>query len=215
MTSPAVKRPRPSRPPEPGSAAPRRPQQERSKRTVEAILDAAEVLLAAPGPVGGLNMRSLARAAGVGPATLYEYFPTLDAVREALELRAWRRLLEQLQAAFAAAEGAPLETLVRSIVEVALREMVVPARIHGLQPSPKWFDKRVKLVQTFVAAAAPILAQHEATLVREDAEAALTVVAHAVVHLIRIGVSEYPDDYASGRYTKQVVDMVTRFLVRP
>jgi len=194
---------------------PRKPQQERSKRTVGAILDAAVELLAMPGPSGDLNMRSLARAADVGPATLYEYFPTLDAVKEALELRSWKRLLTRLQDTLEELPGAPLEVLVRRIAELALAEMVVPAKLYGLQASPKWFDKRVQLVKTFVSAARAELVKYDASLVNDDPEMALTVVAHAVVHLIRVGVQEYRDDYLSGRYTQQVVDMVARFLVRP
>lgn len=57
----------------------RTPQQERSKRKVEDILDQAEAIIEAEG-LGGLTMRKVAKGAGVGQATLYGYFPNLESL---------------------------------------------------------------------------------------------------------------------------------------
>jgi TetR/AcrR family tetracycline transcriptional repressor len=51
--------------------------------TLEAIVDAAEALVAAEG-FEGLSMRKLARACGVGAMTLYGYVPTKDDLLGAL-----------------------------------------------------------------------------------------------------------------------------------
>ncbi|KAB2372730.1 TetR/AcrR family transcriptional regulator [Actinomadura montaniterrae] len=49
----------------------------------EAILDAAAALVAAHGPTG-VTMSRIAKDSGIGRATLYKYFPDVDAI-----LRAW------------------------------------------------------------------------------------------------------------------------------
>ncbi|MEJ2869229.1 TetR/AcrR family transcriptional regulator [Actinomycetospora sp. OC33-EN08] len=57
----------------------REPVQERSRATVEGILAAARTVLAARGYPGASTNR-IAEAAGVGPGTLYRYFPDKDAI---------------------------------------------------------------------------------------------------------------------------------------
>ncbi|MEU9020151.1 TetR/AcrR family transcriptional regulator [Actinomadura sp. NPDC048394] len=49
----------------------------------EAVLDAAAALVAAHGPTG-VTMSQVAKDSGIGRATLYKYFPDVDAI-----LRAW------------------------------------------------------------------------------------------------------------------------------
>ncbi len=61
----------------------RAPQQARSKQKVARILNEASRIIVDNG-LGGLTMRSVAQAAGVGQATLYSYFPTPDALIKAL-----------------------------------------------------------------------------------------------------------------------------------
>jgi len=60
-------------------AAPRAPRQERGRRRVEAILDAAAALIWEHG-VGGLTVHGIARRAGTSIGSMYHFFPDLDAV---------------------------------------------------------------------------------------------------------------------------------------
>lgn len=74
------------------------------------ILDAAREQ-----PVTELRLNDLARAAGVGVATVYRHFPTVPALIEALTIEALEQLVEQARSA--AAEPDPAEAfslLVRS-----------------------------------------------------------------------------------------------------
>ncbi len=69
----------------------RRPQQERSKTRVEAILDVALALVVEQGSEA-LAMREVARRAGVQISSIYQYFPSKAAIIRALATRNLERV---------------------------------------------------------------------------------------------------------------------------
>lgn len=81
-------------------AAPRAPRQERGRRRVEAILDAAAALIGEHG-VGGLTVHGIARRAGTSIGSMYHFFPDLDAVIAGLadrDVRAFEPVIAALAA---------------------------------------------------------------------------------------------------------------------
>lgn len=89
--------------------APRRkPQQDRSRKRVEAILEAAERLLVTSNP-DDLSMREIARQADVPIASIYQYFPSKAVILRHLvernQDRVRRVLVGELERALAEREG--------------------------------------------------------------------------------------------------------------
>ncbi|MDR3416627.1 MAG: TetR/AcrR family transcriptional regulator [Nevskia sp.] len=62
---------------------PRKPQQERAKATVAAIVDAGLIVLAREGPAA-TTTRRIAEVAGIGVGSLYEYFDNREAIHQAM-----------------------------------------------------------------------------------------------------------------------------------
>lgn len=62
---------------------PRKPQQKRSKATVEAIIEAGFICVARRG-VEGTTTRHIAEAAGIGVGSLYEYFTNKEEIFQAM-----------------------------------------------------------------------------------------------------------------------------------
>ncbi|WP_100501207.1 TetR/AcrR family transcriptional regulator [Geodermatophilus chilensis] len=82
----------------------------------DAVLDATAALVAERG-LAGIAMSQLAERAGIGRATLYKYFPDLDAVLRAWHQRQVGRHLEQVVTAADGAGGgawARLEAVLRA-----------------------------------------------------------------------------------------------------
>ena len=91
----------------------RAPRQERSRRRVEAILDATERLVVERG-VEALTTRDIADAAGVPVASLYQYFADKEDVLLALAERDMAEMDDQVAADLAALEVLTVETMVRT-----------------------------------------------------------------------------------------------------
>jgi AcrR family transcriptional regulator len=89
--------------------APRkRPVQQRSRETVEAILEAARQVFAAQGYAGGTTNR-IAQRAGVSIGSFYQYFPNKDAIVVALMERHMTETTANYEAVMRQADAADLE----------------------------------------------------------------------------------------------------------
>jgi AcrR family transcriptional regulator len=95
------------------------PRQERSRRRVEDLLDAAARLVVERG-VEALTTRDIAEAAGAPVASLYQYFADRDEILLALVQRDVGEMDEQVAADLAGLDAVDL----RSLVETAMRAFV-------------------------------------------------------------------------------------------
>ena len=94
--------------------------QERSRRRVEAILDATERLVVKRG-VEALTTRDIAETAGVPVASVYQYFADKEAVLLALVERHTAEMDERVAADLAALEVLSVATLVRTTMTAFVR----------------------------------------------------------------------------------------------
>ncbi|MFB4319617.1 TetR/AcrR family transcriptional regulator [Actinomadura sp. 21ATH] len=107
--------------PHPPGASPRRiPQQDRSRRTVERILDAATRVLSERGYEGASTNR-VAEAAGISNGSLYQYFPNKDAIVVAVLDRFADHLADRLGAEIEAAMTGPWEAGGRALLDAQIR----------------------------------------------------------------------------------------------
>lgn len=95
------------------------PRQRRSRATVEALVEATARLLAERG-YRGATTRRIAERAGVSVGSLYQYFPSRDALVTAVLERHVAHVLDTAAALFRRLEQAPLEELIRRLVTAVL-----------------------------------------------------------------------------------------------
>ena len=107
-------------PPLPAHSPRKVPRQERSRRTMERILDAATRVLAERG-YDGASTNRIAAAAGLSNGSLYQYFPNKDAIVVAVLDRFADHLAERLGAEIEAAMSEPWQTGGRSLLEAQIR----------------------------------------------------------------------------------------------
>ncbi len=99
-------------------ASQRAPRQERGRRRVDEILDAAEVLIVEVGPAA-TAIQEIARRAGASVGSIYHFFPTKDAIFDALRARydaEAGQMLVAMRASVEEAAGLPLRALVERLV---------------------------------------------------------------------------------------------------
>jgi AcrR family transcriptional regulator len=99
----------------------KKPGQKRSEATVAAVLEAAARILETEG-FEGYTTNAVARRAGVSIGSLYQYFPSKDAITKALMLRETTTLLEDVAAIDTETSGrAGLQQLIEVAVAYQFR----------------------------------------------------------------------------------------------
>ena len=95
----------------------RSPQQDRSRQTVEAILESAVQILEVEG-LQGFKVATLAERSGYGVGTLYQYFSNIDAVMMALVELVAERQRQMLIASFSERAASGVAQTTRDLVEL-------------------------------------------------------------------------------------------------
>jgi AcrR family transcriptional regulator len=122
------------------------PRQERSKRSLERFLDAAEQVILTDG-LDGLNVSEVARLAGFSVGGLYSRFPNRLALLEAVRHRFLARVEAALEAEFAAHKGTQaslaeaLETSIRLLFRHFLAEQGLFRAFFIETPKNPGFEK--------------------------------------------------------------------------
>lgn len=106
----------------------RRPAQERSRRTVQRIVDAGAAVLAERGYHEASTNR-IAAAAGVSPGTLYGYFADKDEIVAAVIERVVDGFAESVAPSLRAAAGRPMEEAARTVLDAVLAEVEARAEL--------------------------------------------------------------------------------------
>lgn len=96
------------------------PRQARSAATVDAVVEAAAHILAQDG-LAALNTNAIAARAGVSVGSLYQYFPTKEAILTEILRRKRLRLIQEMTATQAQTEGLPLDEATERLVMTAVR----------------------------------------------------------------------------------------------
>jgi AcrR family transcriptional regulator len=172
----------------------RRPSQERSRATVERILEAGRSVLLERGFEGASTNR-IAAAAGVGPGTLYQYFPDKEAILDRVVERAVDGLEARITRAFLGSLRAGGDA-VRDHLEALLDALSAAADLVRVlaQEQPRTVGGRrvgfARRIDALVAGA--LIAEHpDATGVPVDAVAWMLV--RTVEHVTVSWVLEQPE----------------------
>jgi AcrR family transcriptional regulator len=111
--------------------APRkRPRQERSRATVDAIVQAAAYILVRDG-LPRLTTNRIAERARVNVASLYQYFPNKGAILAELQQRHVAEQREAMREALEPHRGKDLEGTVRALVSMGIAPHAIAPQLHA------------------------------------------------------------------------------------
>ena len=192
------------------------PQQERSKETVRAIVDATARVLRNEG-AAAVTTKNVAKVAGVSVGTLYQYFPTREALLLALEERTWSALAEAVVAKMGTLAGEPLARVVPELVTLVVNDVGEAVGSHGTvlmaQVPASVRSARRALVDRVAQAIAMGLEQHRAVVRPKNLLLAAHLVLKGSVAFGRLGAEEHPAELTSGEYAAEVARMITAYLL--
>lgn len=190
------------------------PRQERSRATVEAILEAATDILIRQGATR-LTTNRIAERAGVNIASLYQYFPSKHAIIAELRRRHGAEARAAVRRVLVERRGGDLEATVRALVSTGVAAHAVNPELHRV-----FSEELPPLRYSDISAADPsLVAEFRGLLTRSAAgfkDPGLTMwmvatIANAVLHR---AVVERPDDFSSGLIEDELVTLLVRYLKR-
>ena len=210
--------PRPPQPPD-GAAVPRRrPNQIRSRITVEAILQAAAEALAAGSP-DDLSMTGVAQRAGVSPGSLYQYFEDKPSLLGGLLEAHLAREARALARAFDTSAHLPLdlavEAVVRAYVGVHARDPGLSRALLGLVEDVGWADGVEEVDRQTSRALRDLVASRSAERAGEDPHATGEMAALALRASVRRALAERPETVATDGFADELVRLLQTYLCRP
>ncbi len=178
------------------------------------ILEAAERLLAEGGRRAVTTTR-VARLAGVGTGTLYQYFATSEALVRAVERRGAQNVVPDLSEQMLALDGRPVNEAVRDFVLGAMEMLAKRDDFHTVSSDdPETVQYRLSLVEAVSDFAKSRLLPSADRLRRDDIDLSLRIAVKLVVALTWFGKRDHPQAMATGSYQREIADLVVRYLLR-
>jgi AcrR family transcriptional regulator len=179
------------------------------------VLEAATRVLAKEGYEKATTNR-IAEQAGISVGSLYQYFPSKDAILVALLARYRQGLLELVSSRLATLGEAPLTEVVPAILEAVLTEQTLDPTVHRLLVERVVFTEARTEVRDFEAlvesALASALALRKQELRVKDTERAAMLVVRFVLAAAHAAIEE-PERKRDPRFLAEVTDFVLSYLV--
>ncbi len=195
----------------------KRPQQERSRRTVDAILVAAAQVLERRG-YAGATTDLIAGRAGVSVGSVYQYFPNKDAILVELVERHIDQGFKHLWALLAEASGRTpdIEVLLRRFVEAMLSLHRGEPRLHRVlleeAPLPAGLRRRLASLEDAFASKVADLLRGLPGLHMRSPQLAAHLVVRSVEGLIHGFLLHPPAAIGEEDFSAEVVTLLARYL---
>jgi AcrR family transcriptional regulator len=196
------------------------PSQKRSQLTVAALLKATAHILVKEG-YESASTNKIAEAAGVSIGSLYQYFPTKEALVAEVIDRHMQEMMQLLHAAVDRVRQAPLEVATRELVRVMIDAHRVDPRLHRAiveqVPRVGRLDNIRAIDREAYALIRAYLEAHRDELGVADLDVASFVCVATVEALTHAAVVNRPDVLSdkAGIFTDEVTRLVVGYLRGP
>jgi AcrR family transcriptional regulator len=193
------------------------PKQGRAKATVEAILTATAHILVRHGFEAASTNR-IAERAGVSIGSLYQYFPSKDALVAALLERHVQEMLAVAQDGLARPMGESMRGRARTMVRVMLAAHAVEPRLHRVfmeeMPYANRMQRLGEMEQMFEELAKVALERERGTIRPRNLDIAAFILVQAVEALTHAAVLHRPELLNSEEFLEETTELIVRYLSR-
>jgi len=188
------------------------PRQERSRATVEALLEATTDILIREGYTK-LTTNRIAERAGVNIASLYQYFPGKEAIVAELRRRHGADQRAALRQVLAERTAGELESTIRALVSIGVTGHARAPRLHQV------FTEEIPALgyRDVAAIDAPIFEAmrrflRDANVDVRDMDLTLWMISTASGAILHRAAVERPEDLSSGVIGEELVMLLCRYL---
>ena len=189
--------------------------QDRAKATVDALLAATARILVKEG-YDRASTNKIAIAAGVSIGSLYQYFPSKEALVAAVIERHSGEMMEEIRASLLRVAGLPLDEAVRELVRVMIDAHRIEPKLHRVLveqiPRVGSLEKIEQINEAGMALVRAYLEAHKSEIAVEDLDMAAFVATTAVEALTHVAVLQRPDLLERPSCAGEVSRLVIRYL---
>jgi AcrR family transcriptional regulator len=190
--------------------------QNRSRATVDALIEATARILVREG-FDKASTNRVAEQAGVSVGSLYQYFPSKEALVAAVIDRHNQELMQVVRGALAEVAALPMEQAVRKLVAVAIKAHRIDPKLHRVLAEQIPRTGRLENIAAFnretYALFRAYLETHADELRAVDLELAAFVCVTSIEALTHTAVLHHPKVF-SDEGMGALVDEATRLVVR-
>jgi AcrR family transcriptional regulator len=202
-------------PPKPSIKPRKQPQQDRSKVTVEAILEATTHILTEEG-YDKANTNRIAERAGISIGSLYQYFPNKESLMATLIEQHSNEMAELVETKLNNLFDSPLEIVVPELINAVIAAHAINPRLHQVlsEEIPR-LGKSIQMEQA-QARIAQILRSYlerwRDSIEPRNLEMTVFILCRTVDALSHAAVIEYPDFIKDDRFEIEVSKLLLSYL---
>src|SRR5687768_6941120 len=193
----------------------KRPRQERSKATVDTILAATARVLVKKG-FDGLTTNAVAEQAGVSIGSLYQYFPSKEALVAALIEQHIEEMNAAILSELTRVAQLPMAQAVRAVIELTIRAHSIEPELHRVltEQVPR-VGRLARLAEADGICrrmVAGVLAARKGELAISDADTAAFILVASIESITHRAALFAPERLRDPRLIDEAVALVTRYL---
>ena len=193
----------------------KRPRQERSKVTVDTILAATARVLVKKG-FDGLTTNAVADAAGVSIGSLYQYFPSKEALVAALIEQHIEEMNSEILTELTRVAQLPMSQAVRAVIELTIKAHAVNPELHKIltEQVPR-VGRLARLIEADNISrrmVAGILSARREELAIVDVDTAAFLLCTSIEAIVHRAALLAPERLRDVRLIDEATAMVTRYL---
>jgi AcrR family transcriptional regulator len=194
------------------SATPRKlPQQDRSKVTVEAILIATARILTSEG-YDRATTNQIAVLAGVSIGSLYQYFPSKEALVTSLAENHANTMMEIIESKLKDLFNAPLEVVIRELVKASITAHCVDPMLHKVLNEQVPRINNTDAEHRVTALLRAYLELHHDRIEPQNLDLAVLILERTVEALTHTAVIERPKLLDDGQLEQEITTLLLSYL---
>lgn len=199
------------------STIPRKlPQQDRSRITVEAILEATTHILTEEG-YDKANTNRIAERAGISIGSLYQYFPNKESLMAALMEQHANEIAELVESKLNHLFNAPLETAIPELVKAVIAAHAINPRLHQVLneeiPRSERLQQMQKADERIAELLRAYLAQWSDHIHPPNLEMTVFILSRTVESLCHSAVIEHPGFVSNSQFEQEVSNLLLLYLI--
>jgi AcrR family transcriptional regulator len=204
-------------PSKPATTPRKLPKQERSRITVEAILEATTHILVEEG-YEKANTNRVAERAGISIGSLYQYFPNKESLMTALMEQHALEMAELIEAKLDRLFDSPLEIVIPEIITAVVAAHAINPRLHQVlsdeipsserSPQMHTADERItELLRTY-------LERWRDRIQPQNIDLTVFILSRTIYSLCHSAVIEYPNLVRDSQFETEVSNLLLTYLTK-